>query len=58
MVAVWALIVTGGVLLIRFSLRQGRGRWHEESALEIVKRRYARGEIGKEAYEEIRNDLS
>ncbi len=58
MVAVWALIITGGVFLIRFLVRQAQGRGHEDSALDILKRRYAQGEISKEEYEEKRGDLT
>jgi putative membrane protein len=57
MVAFWALIITGGIFLIRFLIRQGQGRGREDSALEILKRRYALGEISKEEYEEKRKDL-
>jgi uncharacterized membrane protein len=31
---------------------------HTESALEILKKRYARGEINKEEFEEKRKDLA
>jgi putative membrane protein len=58
MVAVWALIITGGVFLIRFLVRQAQGRHREDSALEILKRRYAQGEISKEKFEEKRSDLT
>jgi len=56
MIAFWALIITGGVFLIRFLVRQGRAR--ADSPLEILKRRYAQGEISKEEYEEKRRDLT
>jgi putative membrane protein len=36
----------------------GRGARSEESALEILKRRYARGEINKEEFEEKKKDLA
>ena len=53
----WALVIAGVVLLVRFLARQGRAAGHEDSALEILKRRYARGEIEKEEFEAKRKDL-
>lgn len=47
---IW-LLIQGG----RFRDRQSA---NDESAVEIVKRRYARGEITKERYEELRRDLT
>ena len=58
MIAIWALIITGGVLLTRFFANQARGRWHAASALEVLKRRYAQGEISREEYEGKRRDLT
>ncbi len=58
MIAFWALIIVGGVFLIRFLVRQGQGRGRDDSPLEILKRRYAQGEISKEEYEEKRRDLA
>lgn len=58
MIAVWVLIITGGVFLIRYLVRTAQ-RWdREESSGEILKRRYARGEISKEGYQEKRKDLA
>ena len=53
----WALVIAGGVLLVRFLVRQGRVGGSQESALEILKRRYARGEIEKDEFEAKRRDL-
>jgi putative membrane protein len=60
MIAFWALIIIGIVFLIKWlaglsgtGLSSGRG----ETALEILKRRYARGEINKEEFEEKKKDL-
>ena len=54
-----AAIVVGVIYLARFFGRQGGSRGHhEESALDILQKRYARGEITKEQYEEMRRNLS
>lgn len=54
----WVLILTGPVLLVRWLWAQGRPAARgEDSALEILKRRYARGEITREEFESIRRDL-
>jgi putative membrane protein len=57
----WILVIIGIVLLIVWIVRQpkryDRGPG-EESALEILKKRYARGEISKEDYERMKKDIS
>ncbi len=58
MILVWALVIVGGVFLVRFLVRQGRDRGMTRSSLEILKRRYARGEVRREEYEEKRRDLA
>jgi putative membrane protein len=57
MVVLLALIITALVLLIRYLARGSRAGRSESSAMEILKTRYARGEISKEEYEEKRRDL-
>jgi len=61
MAAFWIAVIVGIVFLIRWlvvSTRTGgRGGRPEDSVLEILKRRYARGEINKEEFEEKRKDL-
>lgn len=51
----WVLIVAIIILAIWF-LRQGKieipGRKNKEDALDILKKRYAQGEISKEEFEE------
>ncbi|HXG50810.1 MAG TPA: SHOCT domain-containing protein [candidate division Zixibacteria bacterium] len=56
MVFFWALVIVGIVLLIRWLLSQGREAG-SDSALEILRRRYARGEIDKEEFESKKRDL-
>jgi len=52
-----AAVVTGVIYVVRVFSRQGRWR-REETALDILQKRYARGEITKEQYEEMRRHLS
>jgi putative membrane protein len=51
-------IVVGVVFLIRHFIRQERHAGKEDSALEILRKRFANGEIGKEEYDEKRNNLA
>lgn len=55
----WAGILVVTILAIRWLfITSGAGKPPEaDSALEIVKKRYARGEISKEEFEQIRKDL-
>jgi len=59
--AFWLLVLMGLALAVRWLWRVGSGigtvRTQEESALEILKKRYARGEIGKEEFEAKKRDL-
>lgn len=53
-----ALLGLGVWALIRSGQRQGeRGATPSSGAIEILKERYARGEITREEYEERRRDL-
>ena len=62
MIIFWVLVVVLIVLLIRSLLSSNRSRNAgpdvQESALEILKKRYARGEIEKEEFEAKKKDLS
>ncbi|MCX9082839.1 MAG: SHOCT domain-containing protein [Candidatus Methanoperedens sp.] len=52
----WILIVAGLILLIKY-LWEGGGARKEESALDILKKKYARGEISKEEFNEKKKDI-
>ena len=53
----WILILVGLILLIKY-LWEGAGtKRMGESALEVLKKRYARGEISKEEFEDKKKDL-
>lgn len=54
----WIIIVAGLVLLFKWISGQRTGSGNkEDSAIEILKKRYARGEITKEQFEEMKKDL-
>ena len=53
----WILIIAGIILLIKYLWEGGGARRGEEAALEVLKKRYARGEISKEEFEEKKKDL-
>lgn len=61
MLVFWGLIIAGLVLLVRWLWDQGRtraGAGGGETPLEILKRRYARGEISKEEFDRMKQDLA
>jgi len=53
----WGLVIAGVVLGIRWLVRQGRDS-RPDSALDILRQRYARGEIDQEEFEAKKRDLS
>jgi putative membrane protein len=56
MVLFWGLIIGGVILLVRFIFPQSGAKPSEDS-LEILKKRYARGEIEKEEFESKKKDI-
>jgi len=59
MILWWVIIITGIVYFIKWMT--GNNNCHtgrKESALEILKERYAKGEIEKEEFEEKKKDLT
>ena len=58
MIVFWGLIIWGIVALVRGVAWGNAGSSTQtDSALEVLKRRYARGEINKAEFEEKKNDL-
>jgi putative membrane protein len=62
MMIFWILVIIGIIFLVKWLVEQGRTdkktSGGEESALDILKRRYARGEIDKDEFEQKKRDLS
>ncbi len=58
MLLFWGLVITGLVLALRWLMRQGAPRpAAHDPALDILRQRYARGEIDREEFEARRRDL-
>lgn len=58
MLAFWGAVIVGVVLLVRaLSGSSGSARSTGDTALDILRRRYASGELTREQYEQLRQDL-
>ncbi|MEW6683338.1 MAG: SHOCT domain-containing protein [Nitrospirota bacterium] len=55
----WILVIVGVVLLVVWAVQKGTGAGRtEETALEILKKRYARGEVSKDEFEEKKRHIA
>ena len=60
MLRMWLIIIIAGVIIyVLFKSRKPRyyDAPYSESAMDILKKRYAKGEISKEEFEKMKNDL-
>lgn len=57
MIFFWLLLILGVIALIRYLYKPGSSK-EGKSPLDILKERYARGEINKNEFEEMRKDLT
>jgi len=56
MLVFWGLVIVALVLGIRWLVTQGRES-RSDSALDVLRQRYARGEIDKDQFEALKRDL-
>ena len=60
MILFWILIIVVGILLVRKLWRESPDKQVptvSKTALDILKERYAKGEISKEEFEQIKKDI-
>ncbi|MFQ5798058.1 MAG: SHOCT domain-containing protein [Bacteroidota bacterium] len=53
----WVLVLAAIIFLVKWLTDQKSQSTKEDSAVEILKKRYARGEISKEEFEEKKKDI-
>lgn len=58
MIVFWGLIIGAVIMLIRWSGGQSACCHGKSKVLDILKERYARGEIDKKEYEDKKKDLA
>jgi putative membrane protein len=60
MIAFWSVVIIGIVYFIKWVISSGKRHEikQEESALDILKKRYARGEISREEFERMKQDIT
>ncbi len=60
MLIFWCLVIWGGFILVRKLIQtsqENRPMGTSQTAMEILKERYAKGEISREEFEKMKQDL-
>lgn len=58
MLFMMVLVIIGVIVVVRHLSGNVHAGHHHETAQDLLKKRYAKGEIDKKEYEEIRKDLA
>lgn len=56
MIIFWVLVVLGVAFVVQ-AVNRGSGKSGREEPLNILKRRYAKGEISRDEFEKMKDDL-
>ena len=57
MILFWVVVIVGVVYIVQAISRRAGQSGPEENPLDILKKRYAKGEITKEEFERMKDDL-
>jgi putative membrane protein len=57
MILFWALVILGIVYFLQLAVKSKKGSCHCEDPMDILKTRYARGEITREQFDDMQQDL-
>ncbi len=58
MLAFWLLVIVGVVAVVRWASARGAVGPHAEPPMEILRRRYAAGELTREQFESMRREVT
>lgn len=53
----WILVIAGVVFILRWMRERGQEAAPHESALDVLKKRYAKGEIDRDTFEQMKKDI-
>jgi putative membrane protein len=58
MIIFWALLILGIFYLVKIIAGSPKKGDKEETAIDILKKRYAKGEISKEEFDKMKDDIA